>query len=485
MPASLNFLFLFFNILQVINIKDFEIHIEKRKIISAGEFNIHSNEQISISGPNGSGKTSFLKTLVGQMSLAKGQIAYNFDTNDPYSQISFVSFMDESKAFGDRKNQFYQQRFHAAFSDGYLSVKDYLLDLNPEEDILENDFIKVFHIDELWNRELLKLSSGQTRKVILAKAIMNKPKLLLLDNPYVGLDMNARADFNSLIDKLVKELKLSLIICDHETDLPECINRHYFIENKTLVEFKTPKEHFGELGILNPIEEQIVALYQTSSRVDILDVFLEMNDVKISYADHIIVNHINWVVKKGERWWLRGPNGSGKSALISMIYADIPQGYGQRLKLFGSPPGDGRTIWDIKKYIGFSSPELHFFMDSTLTSQEMVFTGIADQFVKTRPDKLTVDLSDLFFSYFSIDHLKEQFFRKLSSGEQRLILLIRALIKRPLLLLLDEPFQAFDKHMIYKAKRLLELIVHEHMAMIFVSHQNDEIPEGITDRFIL
>ena len=191
-------------------------------------------------------------------------------------------------------------------------------------------------------------------------------------------------------------------------------------------------------------------------------------------------------MKQGEKWALFGANGSGKSTLLSLLFGDHPQAYSNEIYLFDQKRGVGQNIWDIKKRTGYTSSELHYFFSTKLTAEHAIITGLFDHVYLKRPATAKEqEVVNLLMEYFDVLSLKDRFFQQLSTGEQRILLLIRALVKNPPLILLDEPFQGFDFATIQKAKVLLNTILSEKHTLVFITHYEREIPEIVTERFVL
>lgn len=170
-----------------------------------------------------------------------------------------------------------------------------------------------------------------------------------------------------------------------------------------------------------------------------------MEHVSIKYGSRTILKELDWEVKNGEKWALFGPNGAGKSTLLSLIYADNPQSYANTLYLFDRKRGSGESIWDIKKRIGYVSPEMHLFYMENVPVLNIVGSGFFDSiglFRKCTEQQQQVALA--WMRVFGIEGLKERSFLTLSSGEQRLALLARAFVKDPDLIILDEPLHGLD-----------------------------------------
>jgi molybdate transport system ATP-binding protein len=209
---------------------------------------------------------------------------------------------------------------------------------------------------------------------------------------------------------------------------------------------------------------------------------VKMQHVEIKYAGKKILDNINWQVRNGERWSLSGPNGSGKSTLLSLINADNPQAYANDIYLFDRKRGTGETIWDIKKKIGFVSPELHLYFDKGITCFNVVASGLFDTIGLFR--KINEQQSSLVIKWMQllkIEHLRNKFLFQLSNSGQRLILLARALVKNPPLLILDEPCQGLDDNQVHTFKNLInEICLAGNKTLIYVSHYPEEIPACVT-----
>ncbi|MDE6560544.1 MAG: ATP-binding cassette domain-containing protein, partial [Muribaculaceae bacterium] len=200
------------------------------------------------------------------------------------------------------------------------------------------------------------------------------------------------------------------------------------------------------------------------------------------YGDKTIFEGFNWMVKRGECWALRGPNGSGKSLLLSMVCADNPQGYANDITLFDRKRGTGESIWEIKDAIGYVCPEMQLYFKSNDSIREIIIQGMRNslnRYRKSSPEEQEV--ADAWMKVLDISHLAERKFSELSSGEQRIVILSRALAKQPELLVLDEPLHGLDPDYKRRIKRIIcELIEKNGSSLIYVSHYETEVPECVT-----
>jgi molybdate transport system ATP-binding protein len=212
---------------------------------------------------------------------------------------------------------------------------------------------------------------------------------------------------------------------------------------------------------------------------------IELRDVHVAYGERAVLRGVSWTVRAGERWALLGPNGSGKTTLLSLLTGDHPQAYSNDVCLFGRRRGTGESIWDIKHNVGLVSPEFHLYFSEPLSAARTAATGFFDVLV-ARPTTPGQDATvRRLFEEFGIAALAERPFRALSTGEQRLVLVARALVKDPPLLILDEPFQGLDGRLIGRLRDWLDARLRPDQTLLFVSHHAEEIPRTVNRRLCL
>ena len=221
-------------------------------------------------------------------------------------------------------------------------------------------------------------------------------------------------------------------------------------------------------------------LYHTEHIVD-------LNKVSIRYGERTILKELDWTVKCGEKWALSGENGAGKSTLLSLVCADNPQSYACDISLFGRKRGSGESIWEIKKHIGYVSPEMHRAYLKNLSAIDIVASGLHDSiglYKKPRPEDRDTCL--WWMDIFGIADLADSNFLQLSSGEQRMVLLARAFVKDPELLILDEPLHGLDMVNRRLVKDVIEAFCQrKDKTMIMVTHYQEELPDCITNSIYL
>lgn len=322
---------------------------------------------------------------------------------------------------------------------------------------------------------------------------MTAPRVLIMDNPFIGLDAPTRELLFSLLDRLTKMSSVQIIlVLSMLDDIPSFIT-HVIPVDKMMVYSKMEREAYLEAFrsrdvavSFDELQQRIVDLPYGGNNYD-SDEVVKLNKVSIRYDDRTILKELDWTVRRGEKWALSGENGAGKSTLLSLVCADNPQSYACDISLFGRKRGTGESIWEIKKHIGYVSPEMHRAYLKNLPAIEIVASGLHDSIgLYKRPQPEQMAICEWWMDIFGIAELKDKPFLQLSSGEQRLALLARAFVKDPELLILDEPLHGLDTYNRRRVKKIIEAFCHrKDKTMIMVTHYESELPGTITDRIFL
>ena len=433
-----------------------------------------------IAGLNGSGKTLYIDRLRKQLSS---------------DRVRYIAFTDSYGVNVD--GQYYLQlRWnqhdidHETPTVGELLERAYRLtgDDTPERRRLQQHLYGLFQMDSFSDKYIITLSSGELRKFQLTKTLFANPSLLIMDNPFIGLDAETRDQLKGLILELATQRNMDVMLVIAKTDdipdyvtevtevrdgeaLPPCSRQDYYARQPQVPPQVLP-DSAREAILSLPYHDNDYACQRV----------VDMHDVSIRYDERTILKSLDWTVMNGERWALSGQNGSGKSTLLSLVCADNPQSYACDITLFDRPRGSGESIWDIKKHIGYVSPEMHRSYKRNLPAIRIVASGLMDSIgLYAVPDKNDYDKCRWWLAIFGIEHLADRPFLTLSSGEQRLVLLARAFVKDPQLLILDEPLHGLDLMNRRRVKDVIETFCQRrNKTMIMVTHYQEELPRCIT-----
>jgi len=341
------------------------------------------------------------------------------------------------------------------------------LDEFIEEEVLHDHKILTRHSKQ----SLQSMSSGERKKALLRHIKSIDPEFLILDNPFDNLDVTSVKDLKRQLTKMADKIAMVQII-SRANDLLPFIKDHYLLDINTVISVDNSKRDLVGAPI---------ALYQDDipaplQKIEFKDEYLiKLKDVSVSYDGKPILHDINWKIRKGDFWQLKGSNGSGKTTLLSMITGDNPKGYGQDLLLFGRKKGSGESIWEIKKKIGYFTPAMIDRFKGYHSLENMLISGLMDSIgLYVQPTEIQIRIAKQWLQLIGMEKLRDTYFHDLSMGQQRLIMCIRAMIKYPLLLILDEPTAGLDDQSATLFVTLVNKIANESdTAIIFVSHRDE------------
>ncbi len=457
---------------------------------------ICKGEQIAIVGGNGSGKSILVGILTGAHPMCDGNgVVYDFGADAPsqkiFDNIRYIAFRDSTAASGGNDSgYFYQQRWNSTALEESPRVCDELPEAEPATAALRERLFELFSMEKIYDKRLVLLSSGEMRKFQITKALLSAPQLLIMDNPFIGLDAATRDVLHKLLADLATLKSVQIIVVLSKTDdipafithiiecqdrhcLPKCSHKEYDDRQVPLPARVLPKE------LRLAIEE----LPHDPDRYPNSEMVAELRAVSICYGERTILKSLDWRVRRGERWALSGENGAGKSTLLSLVCADNPQGYACDIALFGRDRGTGESIWDIKRHIGYVSPEMHRAYLLPNPALEIVASGLHDTIGLNRKMRAEdYDVCHFWMKIFGVEQLEKRLFTQLSSGEQRLVLLARAFVKDPALLILDEPLHGLDMLNRRRVTEIIEAVsLRPSKSLIMVTHYPAELPNTITN----
>lgn len=482
------------------------------------DFEMGGDEHIAIVGPNAAGKSMLVDVITSAHPLIGQQVTYDFNAADEgvregrsqlvSDNIRYITFRDTSPVLGgsmgvgdDCSKYYLQQRWNLTEEDeADAPLVGRLLDDtyrrtgadNGNLRALRDHLYDLFGLHPLLTKPLLCLSSGELRKFVLCRALMADPRVLIIDNPFIGLDRATRQQVREALETLTAEHRLQLIlVLANEEEIPPFITHVVPVRDRVVLP-KMTREAFVDSRVASApsasrqsvwtqrICEEIRRLpHRADCRADEV---VQLHHVSIRYGDRTILKDLDWTVQSGERWALSGQNGAGKSTLLSLVCADNPQSYACDIRLFGRKRGSGESIWDIKRHIGYVSPEMHRAYNRNLPALRIVASGLKDTVgLYVPPSSDEYDVCRMWMRFLGIDHLADRSFLRLSSGEQRMVLLARSFVKDPSLLILDEPFHGLDRERSEHVKAVIEAFcARPDKTLIMVTHYEEELPPCIT-----
>ena len=466
-------------------------------------FELDDKEHIAIVGPNAAGKSMLVDIITGAHPLLAPDAVYDFSPKKSKlasDNIKHITFRDTYGGDND-KTYYLQQRWNQTEIDsstptvGKLLEDEYLRngDDTPERQAFKEHLYDVFNLRYLLDKYIILLSSGELRKLQLCKALMADPRVLIMDNPFIGLDKETRQQLREVLEIMSAERALQIIlVLAKDEDIPKFITHVVPVRDMKVLPKTTRAEYMAHTEPVAPpflsetVKQEILSLPYRNDDYNTHEV-VRMNKVCIRYGTRTILQDLDWTVCNGEKWALSGQNGAGKSTLLSLVCADNPQSYACDIVLFDQQRGHGESIWDIKKHIGYVSPEMHRAYNRDMPAIRIVASGLKDSVgLYVKPSEKDYDVCRMWMRFFGIESLADRTFLKLSSGEQRLVLLARAFVKDPELLILDEPLHGLDAPHGEMVKEIINTFCQRrNKTLIMVTHYKEALPPCITDTIVL
>jgi molybdate transport system ATP-binding protein len=474
-----------------------------------------SDQHWAVLGPNGSGKSLFADALRGKLPLVGGTLRYHFRPPpglSPEEAIGHVSFEDRKSELHDTV---VQSRWNSFEEEAALLVRNFLsydkvMEVNPFEvterherarpgfERRRRSAVVKLRLAPLLERRLISLSNGERQRVQLARALCHPLRLLILDEPFAGLDAANRRHFRHVLEELMQGRLRVLLLTTRADDLPQHITHLLGLDGCRVIAAESReqivgRESCGDGQVCSPSSSSsfsssicfgATAAPRTRTRTRrrmTEGPLVDLCHVTVRYGEATILRDVNWTIRPGESWALLGPNGSGKTTLLSLILGDNPQAYMNNVVVFGRQRGSGESVWELKRHLGWVSPELHFHFQASATCFEVVLSGFHDTIgLFTATTRHERSAARRWLERFQLLEFGNTPLFALSAGLQRMVLLARALVKAPRLLLLDEPCQGLDAaHRALFIRTVDELIRTGCATAIYVTHRPDEIPSAI------
>lgn len=472
--------------MSAITIQHSSFKLSETQTLDIPQLNINKGESWAFIGSNGSGKSSLARVLSNELKPLSGVVKNTF--NAPVR----LSFEQLQKIISEE----WQRNNTDLLSDdeedtGYTAAE--IIQFNHKDNEYCLELAARFGIRDLLSRRFKYLSTGETRKVLLCQTLMGNPDLLILDEPFDGLDVYSRSNLSELLYSLSEKGLTLVLVLNRFDELPDYIenmgvvagckltmygDRESVLAN-TLISQLQHGEKIKQLSIPDtedPTNDE--KLDDTTPRII-------LNNGVISYNDKPILHGLTWHVNPGEHWQIIGENGAGKSTLLSLITGDHPQGYSNDLTLFGRRRGSGETIWDIKRHIGYVSNSIHQEYRVATSVLNVIISGFHDSIgLYQTPSDRQIQLAYEWLALLGFpSQTAQQPFHSLSWGQQRLVLIARALVKHPAMLILDEPLQGLDGLNRLLVLRFIDVMLKQgNTQLLFVTHHQEDAPDCITHR---
>ncbi len=467
-----------------IRLKNATVEFDKGFVCNNIDWVVHAEQHWLICGNNGSGKSALAAILTGAGDIQNGIV------KDLPHNVGVVSFAAQ------------QELIEAERRKDDADIMDVIAQGTPVSEIiaavaqdkpLADELCEKFGLTPLLDRAFRKLSTGESRKVMLIRALTCKPDLLILDEPFEGLDVASLEALQLHLNSIAATTTIVTVL-NRLDQCPDFITHLAYMNHGELVEKVSRKDteawqqlqgllHLQTSELKVPPSDADTAL----PALDASDPLVRITNGAIKYGDTVIFENLNWTINRGEHWQLTGPNGSGKTCLLSLITGDHPQCYVNDIFVFGFQRGSGESIWQIKQFIGYVSTALQWEYTVGTSLRNVIISGFYDSIgLYSKPTDNQRKIADEWLEVLGMKSRADDTFTSQSYGDQRLLLIARAMVKHPPLLILDEPCLGLDDMNRQRVLALIELICERSdSTVLYVNHHADDKISGIDNYLAL
>ena len=464
------------------SLRQLGVSYRARPVLRGIDWTWRRGEHWAVLGQNGAGKTTLARVLSGEQAHYCG--AYERSERLDAGGIAYVGF-----EAGHRLMQRDQRRDCAEFADEAADTGatiEQLLRCAPERAAARDALLDLLHLRPVLDRGLRYVSTGELRKGLLARAILARPELLILDSPLDGLDRATQARFGRALNTIIRQSPAVLVLCRSEGDVPPACAQVLLLDGGRKVLAGPRARHLHSERVRTVLAAPELALQappaapaRPSAGRDVASI--DLRNVQASFGERCVFRELNWRFEAHHHCLIAGPNGCGKTTLLDMLTGDNHKAYGQQVRLFGRLRGSGESVWDIKARFGRVDAKLQYAVPSGSRVLDVVLSGYFDA-LRTRetPSDAQRRTALEWLGTLGMAASRDEEFHTLSFGLQRLVLLARAMVKSPAILLLDEATLSLDAG---HRRLLLDAIDHVvgryRCQLLFVSHTPGEVPSCI------
>jgi len=459
--------------------------LQKKRTLSIDTLITEANQYWAFIGSNGSGKSAFSSALNEQLTLQSGSVV-GLNT-----LTKAVVSLEEQNRIIEREAERDESDITNEVFQG-TPVIELLSEINDDINLIQH-WANGFGIAHLMDEGFRKLSTGESRKVILIRALLSQAELIIFDEPFEGLDANSQRFLADTLSELHQQQQSMILILNRLDEVPDWVTHLGFLHNLSLLAQGTKaslleSETVKAFLTFNQAELNLPERDPCSPKLSLPagDPLFQLNQGRVAYSDRLIFKDLDWRVEPGDHWAILGPNGCGKSTLLNLISGDHPQCYANDLTVFGIKRGSGESIWDIKQHIGIISAALQWNYKAGTNVISTVLSGLFDSIgLYSQVDEHQKNLALAWLKQVKLDHQANTPLHQLSYGEQRLVLICRAMIKQPALLILDEPCQGLDEPNRQLVLGFIELLSQQSATtLLYVTHHASDLLPCFTRRLM-
>jgi molybdate transport system ATP-binding protein len=482
-------------LVRLVHLEQVNVSLAGRRVLNGVSFGLETHQVWWVRGPNGAGKSTFLRLVRGEVWPDPGVGSRWFTVASDQARESPIG-VRERVAFVSPEMQDRYARLELPVTGlevvqtGFHQTDLLSYPLEPSERERVQHLVHELRLEALMTRPVTQLSKGQLRQVLLARALVGQPSILMLDEFFSGVDAASRTRLTEMVEHVARSGAPILYTTHRSEEVLACTTHTLEIKHGQVT-------HQGRLEA-DPnatflTQERRVARSRSPARAGRNNAILELQDVNVflgspsddataldgssdgGYA-HVLHN-IHWVVQPGQHWVVVGHNGAGKSTLMRLLRGELNPAVGGSIRRFGL---ERMPLWEIQRRVGLVSNEVQVQHRVDAPGWVIVASGFGASvgWVRDLQPTERERVSEL-LDTFEVDHLADRSALETSNGELKKLLIARALVTTPEVVILDEPFDDLDT----RSRALLFRLVERestHSSLIVIAHRAADVPPSVT-----
>ena len=469
----------------LILLENVDAALDGRTVLCGLNWRLRPGESWAVLGGNGAGKSTFLKLIRGEIAPAPGCGGKRVFTVDGDEQSTAVGVQEMmpliSPEFQERYLRMEWSRTAAAVVESGIGGGDYLYRrATKAERERAGEVVRLLGIQPLLLRNIQELSTGELRKVLIARALAGAPRVLVCDELCDGLDAKSRAALLAALGRIAGA-GTQLIFTTHRAEelIPAITHRLVLRDGRIVEQGPSPAGSGAGVPPVTGASRPWTFAGDTPAPLRRRPVLIRIADASVFLGETATLQNISWEWRAGEHWALTGPNGAGKTTFLKLVCGDVHPAFGGRVHRFEFTPGS--TLWELRRKIGFVSPALQASYREPLSGAEVIASGFFSSVgLMERPSVAQLAQARALAKRLGFAALAARNTMQMSYGEFRKILLARALVHQPEALVLDEPFDGLDAESKAALAETLERIAAHGTSLLVVTHHESDLPSCIS-----
>ncbi len=474
----------------IISLSNAGVKIQGRTLLSGITWQLRRGEHWAIIGGNGAGKSTFLRLIRGELWTdpgSQGKRLYKFDSTVQESPIGIkerIALVSSELHDAYHRHQWNMSGREVVYT-GFFDSAWLHQEPTEEQKTAAEELLFAMGLDNLGNKDFLEMSQGEARKILIARAVVAHPSVLTLDEPCNGLDFSSRRKLLLMIEEIAANGTPVLYATHRLEELIPSITHVLIMDHGKIVEQGEKDSVLAGERMRHISASDMAELKPHSGRRKRRgNVLIKIRHADVFIKHKKILHDVSWVMHREEQWAIIGRNGAGKSTLLKLIAGDLYPALGGEVQRFGEK--DSGSVWDIRKKIGIVSSELQRDYAYDIKGIDAVVSGFFSSVgLYDTATSSQMETARYWIDFFQLQHLGEKFLAQMSYGEQKKILIARAMVNSPDMLIVDEPCSGLDSAARAGFLSLIAQAARSGTALIMATHHTDEIVPLITHIMVM